>query len=138
MTMTEHENKSLQAREKAEVSSAAEQTRPGPVFTPTVDIFETPAALTLVADLPGVKPENLDIDLEDSILTLSGEVAAAEGKDEQDILREYRTGKYLREFTLSEMIDQQRIEARLKDGVLTLTLPKVEAATPRKITVKTA
>ena len=94
--------------------------------------------LTLVADLPGVKPENLDIDLEDSILTLSGEVAAAEGKDEQDILREYRTGKYLREFTLSEMIDQQRIEARLKDGVLTLTLPKVEAATPRKITVNAA
>ncbi|MDZ7697675.1 MAG: Hsp20/alpha crystallin family protein [Deltaproteobacteria bacterium] len=134
--MTTNESKSLQAREKSEVSSSMEQTRPGPVFTPTVDIFETPENLTLVADLPGVTPDDLNIDLKDSILTLSGEVAQEAGKDEQDILREYRTGTYLREFTLSEMIDQQGIEAKLKDGVLTLTLPKVKAATPRKVTVK--
>jgi len=136
--MTTNESKSLQAREKSEVSSSMEQTRPGPVFTPTVDIFETPENLTLVADLPGVTADDLNIDLKENILTLSGEAAQEAGNDEQDILREYRTGTYLREFTLSEMIDQQGIEANLKDGVLTLTLPKVKAATPRKITVKTA
>ncbi len=136
--MTTNEGKSLQAREKSEVSSSTEQTRPGPVFTPTVDIFETVENLTLVADLPGVTPDDLNIDLKDNILTLSGEAAQEAGKDEQDILREYRTGTYLREFTLSEMIDQQGIEANLKDGVLTLTLPKVKAATPRKVTVKSA
>jgi len=136
--MTTNESKSLQAREKSEVSSSTEQTRPGPVFTPTVDIFETPENLTLVADLPGVTADDLNIDLKENILTLSGEAAQEAGNDEQDILREYRTGTYLREFTLSEMIDQQGIEANLKDGVLTLTLPKVKAATPRKITVKTA
>ena len=128
--------KDLQAKGKAEASSLAEQTVPGLVFTPAVDIFETAREITLVADIPGVKADSLDIDLRDNVLTLAGEVETPEDQGEVDVLREYDTGKYLREFTLSEMIDQSKIEAELKDGVLRLTLPKVEAVSPRKVTVK--
>jgi HSP20 family protein len=134
--MVEIETKALKAKEKREVPVPAERTKPGPTFTPAVDIFETDREITLVADIPGVKADNLDIDLRDNILTLAGEVEAPEGQGEVDVLREYDTGKYLREFTLSEMIDQSKIEAELKDGVLRLRLPKVEAVSPRKVTVK--
>jgi HSP20 family molecular chaperone IbpA len=134
--MAEIETKALKAKEKRVVPAPAERTKPGPSFTPAVDIFETDREITLVADIPGVKADNLEIDLRDNILTLAGEVAAPEGPGEEDVLREYDTGKYLREFTLSEMIDQSKIEAELKDGVLRLTLPKLEAVSPRKVTVK--
>ncbi len=134
--MTEAESKALQAKEKSEVSSAAEQTKPGVVFTPDVDIFETEKELTLLADLPGVKSEDLTIDLRDNVLTLDGDVKAPEDANEVDLFREYRTGKYFRQFNLSEMIDQSKIEAKITDGVLRLQLPKIEAAKPRKITVK--
>jgi len=136
--MTESENKALQSKEKVQLSTAAEQTQPGIVFTPAVDIFETEKALTLLADMPGVKSEKLSIAINKNVLTMSGEVDAPEGENETDVIREYETGKYFREFTLSNEIDQTRIDAMLKDGVLRLTLPKVEAVTPRKIAVKTA
>ena len=135
--MAESETKALQAKEKAEVATPAELMGEGPTFTPAVDIFETEKEITLLADLPGVKSKDLKIDLHESVLTLSGEVEAPESPTEVDVFREYRIGKYLREFTLSEAIDQAKIDAVLEDGVLRLTLPKVEAATPRKITVRT-
>ena len=135
--MTEKERKELQAREKAEVSAAAELTRPGPAFTPAVDIFETDQETTVLADMPGVKAKDLAIDLRENTLTLSGDVESPEGANEEEVLREYRTGNYYRQFTLSERIDQSKIEAALKDGVLRLRLPKVEAAVPRTIPVKT-
>jgi HSP20 family molecular chaperone IbpA len=101
-----------------------------------VDIFETEEELTLLADMPGVKAEDVLIDLRENVITLSGGVEAPESESEVDVLREYRTGKYLREFALSELIDQGRIEALMEEGVLRLRLPKVKAATPRKIAVK--
>ena len=134
--MAEMETKALKVKEKRGLPASAESTRPGPTFTPAVDIFETDREITLVADIPGVKANNLLIDVRDNVLTLAGEVEAPEGEGEVDVLREYDTGKYLREFTLSEMIDQSKIEAELKEGVLRLTLPKVEAVSPRKVTVK--
>lgn len=134
--MADTESKSLQPKEKAEVTAPAEQTKPGLVFTPAVDIFETDTELALLADMPGVKVNNLNIDLNENVLTLDGDVESPEGADETDIIREYRTGKYQRQFTLSQVIDQSKIDAELKDGVLQLKLPKIEAATPRKITVK--
>lgn len=134
--MTESEIRALQAKGKREVTSPAEQTKPGPVFTPPVDIFETEREIVLLADMPGVKAKDLSIDLHEDILSLSGEVVSPEAAGETDVFREYKTGKYLREFTLSEIIDQPKIEASLTDGVLRLILPKVEAAKPRKITVK--
>lgn len=133
--MTDSQVKALRAREKREVMPAAEHTKPGPTFTPAVDIFETDTALTLLADMPGVKAKDLDIDLRDDVLTLTGEVEPPEGSDEVDVLREFITGKYFRQFTLSEAIDQSKIEGGLEDGILRLTLAKVEKATPRKITV---
>ena len=128
--------KSLQPKEKTEVTTPAEQTKPGLVFTPAVDIFETDTEITLLADMPGVSAGDLNIDLDENVLTLDGDVESPEGDDETDIIREYRTGKYQRQFTLSQVIDQSKIDAELKEGVLRLRLPKVEAATPRKITVK--
>lgn len=134
--MTDSETKALKARDKREVTTPTEQTKPGPLFTPTVDIFETEQEITLLADMPGVKAKDLNIDLRDDILTLDGEVEPPEGKSEVDVFREYHSGKYSRQFSLSQMIDQSKIDADLKDGVLRLKLPKVAAATPRKIAVK--
>ena len=134
--MADTESKALQAKEKAEVTTPAEHTRPGLVFTPSVDIFETDKEITLLADMPGVKAGDLDIDLHENVLTLDGQVHSPEGADEVDVIREYRTGKYHRQFTLSQVIDQSKIDAEMKDGVVRLGLPKVEAATPRKIAVK--
>lgn len=129
------DSKELQAKEKQEVS-AAEQTKPGPSFVPVVDIFETEREITLLADMPGVKTDDLDIDLREDTLTLAGEVESPERPDETEIFREYQTGRYFRQFTLSEVIDQSKIQASLNNGVLRLVLPKVEKAAPRKITVK--
>ncbi len=134
--MAETQSKALQAKEKAEVTTPAEQTRPGAVFTPAVDIFETDKEITLLADMPGVKADSLDIDLHENVLSLNGDVKSPEGDDEVDVFREYRMGKYYRQFTLSQVIDQSKIKAAMKDGVLRLSLPKVEAATPRKIAVR--
>lgn len=134
--MAATDTKELKIKEKQEVSSPAEQTRPGMVFTPLVDIFETEKEMVLLADMPGVKAEDLSIDLRDDTLTLMGEVRPFEGADENDILVEYEVGKYYRQFSLSEIIDQKKIDAQLKDGVLRLTLPKVEKTMPRKIAVQ--
>ena len=134
--MTDSETKALKARDKREVTTPTEQTKPGPLFTPAVDIFETDQEITLLADMPGVKAKDLNIDLRDDVLTLDGEVEPPEGKSEVDVFREYQSGKYSRQFSLSQVIDQSNIDAELKEGVLRLKLPKVEAATPRKIAVK--
>ena len=135
--MADTQGKELKVREKQEVASPAEQTTPGLVFTPAVDIFETEKKITLLVDMPGAKAEDLTIDLRDNTLTLTAEIAAADTSDEQDIIVEYETGKYYRQFTLGELIEKEAIDAKLNDGVLRLSLPKVEKATPKKIMVKT-
>jgi HSP20 family molecular chaperone IbpA len=134
--MADKQSKELKVREKQEVASPAEQTTPGLVFTPAVDIFETEKEITLLADMPGVKADDLTIDLRDNTLTLSADVSPIDKTDEQDILSEYQSGRYYRQFTLGELINQEEIDAKLNDGVLRLMLPKVEKATPKKITVK--
>ena len=130
------DTKELQAKEKVAVPASAEQIKPGLVFTPNVDIFETDREIIMLADIPGVKAADLTIDLRDDILTLTGEVKPLNRPEEQDILKEYQVGRYYRQFTLAEVIDQGKIDASLNDGVLRLTLPKVEQAVPRQITVK--
>lgn len=129
------DTRELQVREKQEVNTPAEQTRPGLVFSPRVDIFETDKNIVLLADMPGVASDKLDVDLRENTLTLSAEAVSAKGADEQDILSEYGVGKYYRQFSLSEVIDQSKIEAKLQSGVLRLVLPKVEKAAPRKISI---
>ena len=110
----------------------------GRVFLPAVDIFETPEALVLVADMPGVAADKVTVDLKDNHLVISGEVAPPVGQGETMIEAEYYTGDFQREFHVGSLIDQGKIEASMKDGVLHLVLPKVEKAKPRKIEVKTA
>lgn len=134
--MLDKESKELQVKEKQEVTSPAEQTTPGLVFTPAVDIFENEKEIVLLADMPGVKAKDLNIDLRDNTLTLDGGVEADAGSGEETVMMEYDIGKYYRQFSLSEVIDQEKIDAKLKDGVLRLTLPKVEKATPRTVTVQ--
>jgi len=132
-------NESRNDIQKVDKSAASvpEQTRPGPVYTPAVDIFENESAITVLADMPGVKAQDLRIDLRESVLTLSGHVTGPESPERKSVMREWDTGTFFRQFTLSEMIDQAKIDAKLKDGVLRLELPKLERAKPRQITVKT-
>jgi HSP20 family molecular chaperone IbpA len=138
IAMIGKDTKELKVKEKQELSSLAEQTKPGLVFTPSVDIFENDKEIVLLADMPGVQAKALNIDLRDNTLTLDGGVEPFEAEGEEDVLIEYEVGKYYRQFSLSEVIDQGKIDAQLKDGVLRLTLPKVEKAAPRTITVQTS
>ena len=135
--MADTQSKELKVREKQEMTSPAEQTTPGLIFTPAVDIFETDKEITLLADMPGVKADDLSIDLRDNTLTLSAVTSPVDNADEEEILVEYETGRYYRQFSLGELISQENIDAKLNDGVLRLSLPKVEKATPKRIAVKT-
>ncbi len=134
--MSENKTKEIKVHEKQALNSPAEQTKPGPVFTPAVDIFENDTQIVLLADMPGVGAKTLNIDLRDNTLTLDGEVEPFDPKGRQTVMMEYEVGKYYRQFSLSEVIDQEKIDAQLKDGVLRLTLPKVEKAAPRTIIVQ--
>jgi HSP20 family protein len=103
-------------------------------MTPAVDIYETPEGLVLMADLPGVEQENLEIRSDNNILAIWG-VSRPVASGEL-VSREYELVNFFRRFELGEKIDQGRITAQLKHGVLTLHLPKVAAAEARRIQVK--
>jgi len=134
MATREHE---IQTSEKRELTTPTEQTQEGLLFQPAVDIFEKADGLTLLADMPGVKADELSIDLRDNVLTIRGRVTSPEGENETGVMREFNWGSYYRQFTLADTIDQGKIEAKLNDGVLRLELPKVERAKPRQISIKT-
>jgi HSP20 family protein len=128
--------KEMAVKEKQEIEKgAAETTRPGPIFLPAVDIFENQNEITVLADMPGVDGKNVDIDLRESTLTLYGRVDPPEGKREISVHREFNWGDYFRQFTISDVIDREKITAKMDQGVLRLVLPKVERAKPRKIQV---
>jgi HSP20 family protein len=112
-----------------------EATRGGVYFTPRVDIYETPTGLTLIADVPGVHPEDVDLRYENGQLLLHGRVQPRE-KTGNVLANEYEVGDYYRAFTIHESIDNAGIEAECKNGVVTVHLPKVKAAQPKQITVK--
>ena len=131
--MTSNKERGLQTTPE---QTLAEGTWPGNLVTPAVDIFENSATITLLADMPGVAADDLKIDLDDDVLTITGRVRPPESNKETDVFREFRFGTFQRKFNLSESIDQERIEANLTNGVLRLQLPKVERAKARKIQVK--
>jgi HSP20 family protein len=126
----------LKPKVKEEAPAKGERVRPGRVFIPAVDIFETPQALVLVADMPGVAGDKVTLDLKENLLTIYGEVSPSPGK-ETLLAQEYAIWDYYREFQVGELIDKSKIGASVKNGVLTLTLPKAEKAKPRRIEVKT-
>lgn len=132
------DKKEITVREKEEIKKdEGEPTQAGVFYSPTVDIYETDSAITLLADLPGVDKDKLDIHVEDKQLTITGLVAEPEERW-QPMYREYGIGGYTRNFRLGDAIDQSKINASLKDGVLTLVLPKAEALKPRKIDIATS
>jgi HSP20 family protein len=127
----------VQDTEKQVAETEAERTRDRPAFVPRADIYETEEAIVVVADMPGVGEDSLDITLEKGVLTLNGAVEPEAPEGYSLSYAEYRVGDYVRSFSLSDEIDQEAIEATLKDGILRLTLPKVTEARTRKIAVKT-
>lgn len=108
-----------------------------PLFRPNVDIVEREDELVILADMPGTCSEAIDIQLENGTLTLRARVRERQARDTGYELKEYGIGDFQRTFQVSETIDSERISAEYRDGVLTLHLPKIEAARPRKIAVKT-
>jgi len=105
-------------------------------FTPTVDIFERDGTTVILADMPGVAPEDVDVTLEHRTLTLHGKVKPYAPEGYRALTSEYRIGDYIRTFTLSDEIDQAKINAAFKNGVLRLELPRSPEAQPKKISVK--
>jgi HSP20 family protein len=126
--------KNLELQGKKEMESKGELTQQRPIFVPAVDIFENKESLVLIADMPGVTNDGVEIHLEDSELTIRGKVVE-EQESATTVYTEYRSGDYYRSFTLSNVIDQAKIQASMKDGVLKVMLPKAEEAKPRKIKV---
>lgn len=130
--MTDRE---LKIQDKRAAQPGGETTKSEACFAPHVDIYETDQEVTVVADMPGVRVDGVEIALEDSILTIQGQ-RTPQTQTGRLILEEYECGHYLRRFTVAETIDQENIAATLVDGVLTVRLPKVVPAQPRKIEVK--
>ena len=127
----------LQVQRKRELEkSKKEATVPARVFVPTADIYETEGALTVVMEMPGVDKGNVDISVHDGTLKVEGRIEFSKYEGLQPIYTEYNIGHYARSFSLSSKIDQNKIGAEMKDGVLSLVLPKVEEAKPRTIQVK--
>ena len=120
---------------KALEEGAKESIRPGRVFVPAVDILENEEEIIILADMPGVTSKSVDIDLRESVLTIEGRISPVEGEKEVTVYREFDWGDYLRQFTLSDAIDQEKITAKMDLGVLRLTLPKAEKRKPQKIQV---
>jgi HSP20 family protein len=127
------ENTSPVAKDKAEAASP-ERTRAGNYFVPRVDIAETDHELLVCADMPGVRPEDVDLRYEGGELMLHGRLPARQHSGHA-LLREYDEGDFYRVFQIHESIDSSKIEASCKNGVLTIRLPKVEAARPRQVKV---
>ncbi len=107
------------------------------VYTPAVDVTETPEAFTVIADVPGAEPEGVDLTLDDGVLTLRAEVADRWQNVPGFVHREYGVGSYERTFRVGEGVDAAGISAELTEGVLSVRLPKAESAKPRKIEIKT-
>ncbi|RMF00220.1 MAG: Hsp20/alpha crystallin family protein, partial [Alphaproteobacteria bacterium] len=100
--------------------------------------IETDKGVSIMLEMPGVDSDNVDVTLEDRVLTIRGKVHASQPEKFTLTYAEYGEGDYERAFTLSEDFDPDKIEAQMRHGVLTLTLPRAEAAQPKKITVKAA
>jgi HSP20 family protein len=113
-----------------------ERTRERPVFRPRIDIYETDQGLVLAADLPGVKPQSLDVQLENRILTIHGRVEDDAPEGYGRLYQEYEIGDFERQFTLAGDFDAEKVTANLENGVLRLTIPRAPEPQARRIDVK--
>jgi HSP20 family protein len=125
----------LQTQQKREVDKKEEQTIPARTFIPSTDIYETAENLRVVMEMPGVKKDNIDIAVENGVLKVYGRLDFSNYTGLQPVYTEYNVGHYARSFQLSSKIDQNKITAEMKDGVLYLNLPKSAEAKPRTISI---
>ena len=125
----------LQAQHKREVEKKQESTIPVRDFVPVTDIFETEQALTVVLEMPGVSKESVEVGVENDVITITGRIDSSKYEGLQPLYTEYNIGNYSRSFQISSKIEQEGIKAELKDGVMTLVLPKAEKTMPRRISV---
>jgi HSP20 family protein len=126
----------IMEKQQAQQGQEVEATRTRPVFLPCTDIFEREDAMVVMADMPGVGPEAVDVDLTGDELTISGRVADPTIEGHTLSSWEYEVGDYRRRFRLSGGIDADKIDATIKNGVLQVILPKPKEAQPQKITVR--
>lgn len=134
--MTETMQKRNDAPKRETQNVQTERMRSGRAYVPAVDIIECSDRLMLIADMPGVKSDGLEIMYERGQLTLLGRVQPRRGENESYLAREYGVGDFSRAFQIGDGIDAARIEAELRDGVLTVHLPKQAKLMPRRIAVK--
>jgi len=125
----------LAVRDKQELVTKEEKTVPARYYVPSTDIYETEDALTVVMDMPGVEKKDITVGLENDRLRVEGQIDFSKYEGLEPVYTEFNVGHYARAFTLSSKIDQEKISAQVDDGVLTLTLPKVKEAQPRRITI---
>jgi HSP20 family protein len=125
----------LALRQKQEVATKEERTVPGRYYAPVTDIYETDNGLMIVMEMPGVTKERVTVDLQDDVLRIEGQIDFSQYKGMEPVYTEYNIGHFVRTFSLPSKIDREKIAAQLEDGVLTLTLPKVLEAQPRRISI---
>jgi HSP20 family molecular chaperone IbpA len=128
-------DKQIQKQETRDLQSA-ERTRWGKVFSPAVDILETKNDLRLYADMPGVDQKSINVTIDQGVLMIQGNVDTTPIEGYELEYKEYDIGDYQRTFTLTDTVDQDKISANYKNGVLELILPKAEEAKPKQIEVK--
>ncbi|MFH2129518.1 MAG: Hsp20/alpha crystallin family protein [bacterium] len=129
------EKSEMVVQDKKEVASGKEPTIPGKKYVPYTDIVETDKELLVYMDMPGVDRKKVDIRLEKNVLVVDGQIDSQPYGDLKPIYSEYNIGHFTRRFEMSNKIDQSKIEARMNDGVLLLTLPKVPEKEPMAIQV---
>jgi len=125
-------------KKEAETPQQGERTRQQRVYVPSVDIIEKNDDIVVLADMPGVDENSVDVTLEKNILTIYGKVDAGIPENHRLHLSEYGVGDYHRVFNLTNEIDREKIQATVKNGVLTLVLPKAETVKTKKIAVMAA
>ena len=138
MVAERQESRQDAGRDESRAPAPQARDREQPTLAPRVDVIEDTTGITLLADLPGVSRDALEIHVEGDALTIEGQVSTVTPQAMEATYAEVRIPRYRRMFTLSRELDGSRIEAQLKDGVLRLRIPKQDHAQPRRVQVKVA
>ncbi len=125
----------LAVQEKKELVDAEERTVPAKYYVPAADIYETESALSVVLEMPGVKKEDITVDLDRNVLQVEGRIEFSNYENTDAVYTEYNIGHFVRSFSIGSAVDPENIGATVKDGILTLTLHKKKEVRPRRIAV---
>lgn len=135
MANQESEKETGLEKREARLPEGVERTHPGREFIPLADIHESETEVVVLADMPGVGPDGVEVTLERNVLTIHGRVEDLRPEGHQLAYAEYEVGDYRRTFTVSERVDRDGISASMRNGVLQLTLPKVDRS-PQRIDIR--